>query len=263
MQDQGKVREYYEKEALALENHQKKMYFGDLWNAYWHGTRLKQILKMAEKIKFTNFLDVGCAEGLYIKLFSSSMDSEDFCCVGLDIAKNYLTKTKKKAPNASLVLGDAHHLPFREDVFDLVLCSEVLEHVLNPKMVLREIVRVSRKYVLLTVAGENLFHFFARKLGLVKMEDPYADFGHGHIHEMKISEIVASRDGRMGYECLGSIVTCYFPISFLQKHEAPTLIIRIIKTADKILGKIPVIKEFGAVQIALLGKREIKLPLGV
>lgn len=258
MQDARKIKEYYEEEALTLGNHQKEMYFGDLWNAYWHGTRLRQILKIAEKIKFTNFLDVGCAEGLYIKLLSPSIDSKDFYNVGLDIAKNYLIKTKKEAPNALLVLGDAHHLPFKENSFDLVLCSEVLEHALSPRLVLKEILRVSRKYVLLTVAGENLFHFFARKLGLVKKEDPYACFGHGHIHEMKISEIAVSWARQLSYKCLHFTVTCYFPISFLRKHKASALIIPMLRTADKILGKIPIIKEFGAVQLALLRKNGVR-----
>lgn len=255
MWEAGKIREYYEKEALALENHQKKMYFGDLWNAYWHGTRLQQILKMAEKIKFASFLDVGCAEGFYLKLLSpSTLRSKEICVVGLDIAKSYLAKAKRKAPTALLVLGDAHKLPFKEGSFDLVLCSEVLEHVLNPGSVLKELVRVSRKYLILTAAGENLFHFLIKKLGLIKAEDPYAYFGHGHIHEMSIYETLIPLAKQLGCKCLNSLVTCYFPLSFMREHRAPTFIIPLIRVLDRILSKIPVIKGFATVQIALLSR---------
>jgi len=44
-------------------------------------------------------------------------------------------------PNVDVV-GDAHHLPFKNDSFDLVICESVLEHVENPPGVLKEIYRV-------------------------------------------------------------------------------------------------------------------------
>lgn len=40
------------------------------------------------------------------------------------------------------VVADAERLPFRPDVFDLVECDAVLEHVRNPAAVVREIERV-------------------------------------------------------------------------------------------------------------------------
>lgn len=40
------------------------------------------------------------------------------------------------------VLGDAHHLPFSQDVFHGVICQALLEHVYNPEHVVSEIFRV-------------------------------------------------------------------------------------------------------------------------
>ena len=42
------------------------------------------------------------------------------------------------------VLGDAHNLPFPGASFDLVLCSEVLEHLKNPPQAISEFMRVLR-----------------------------------------------------------------------------------------------------------------------
>jgi SAM-dependent methyltransferase len=42
-------------------------------------------------------------------------------------------------------LGDAHNLPFKNEVFDGVICQAVLEHVENPFRVVKEIYRVLRK----------------------------------------------------------------------------------------------------------------------
>lgn len=40
------------------------------------------------------------------------------------------------------IVADAHNLPFKDGEFDLVLCTEVLEHVKDPKKVISEIGRV-------------------------------------------------------------------------------------------------------------------------
>ncbi len=40
------------------------------------------------------------------------------------------------------VVADAHALPFKDGEFEMVLCTEVLEHVKNPKKVMDEILRV-------------------------------------------------------------------------------------------------------------------------
>ena len=40
------------------------------------------------------------------------------------------------------VIGDAHHLPFKEGSFEAVVCSEMLEHADDPQKVISEIHRV-------------------------------------------------------------------------------------------------------------------------
>ena len=177
------IRKYYEKEAQLLPEHQKEMYFGDAWNRYRHGTRFLMLLKIMKTLKFTNILEVGCAEGYYLKFTAGKYASAELHRVGLDISKGYLAKAKINAPKTTLVLGDASHLPFRDNCFDLALCSELLEHVPEPKSVFSELARTSNKYILLTVAGENLFYYVLKKLKLIKPEeDPYKEAGHGHIH---------------------------------------------------------------------------------
>ena len=41
-------------------------------------------------------------------------------------------------------------LPYRDEAFDVVLCSEVFEHLVRPIEAIAEMVRVARKYVVLT-----------------------------------------------------------------------------------------------------------------
>ncbi len=54
-----------------------------------------------------------------------------------------LLKLKKKNINVSLVCASAEHrLPFRDSIFDFILCTEVLEHLKDGVVAIREIRRV-------------------------------------------------------------------------------------------------------------------------
>ena len=77
--------------------------------------------------------------------------------------ENYIDP--RKIPN--FVRSDAMYLPFRDNVFEIVNTSEVLEHVINPFLLLSEMKRVSKKNVTLDVPNlrrltteENPNHIF-------------------------------------------------------------------------------------------------------
>ena len=71
-------------------------------------------------------LDVGCGRGAYRKY----LDCERY--IGLDI----------NIQNCPSIVASAMVLPFRDNIFDSVLCTEVLEHLNEPERCLKEIYRV-------------------------------------------------------------------------------------------------------------------------
>jgi len=54
------------------------------------------------------------------------------------------------------LIADAHSLPFKEESFSQIICTEVLEHVESPIKVLKEIKRVMRKDGIALVTVPNL-----------------------------------------------------------------------------------------------------------
>ena len=58
---------------------------------------------------------------------------------------------------ARAVEGDLTALPFADDAFDLVVSTEVLEHLPEPEKALRELGRVSGGHLFLTVPHEPFF----------------------------------------------------------------------------------------------------------
>jgi SAM-dependent methyltransferase len=83
-------------------------------------------------------LDVGCGFGV----FSELLLNEEFHVIGLDLEMKTLKivwdKLKEKN-HFQLVRADAQHLPFRPESFDLIVGAEVVEHLCNPAMFLKDV----------------------------------------------------------------------------------------------------------------------------
>lgn len=81
-----------------------------------------------------SFLDVGCGNGRFTILFKEKF--KRVC--GLDVSETAINNAILKKIDAKVCHFDKldlEQLPFDENSFDCVLCSEVLEHILNfPKM---------------------------------------------------------------------------------------------------------------------------------
>jgi len=81
-------------------------------------------------------LDVGCNTGYYLNNIIKS-DAR----FGVDLSRSILKQAKVKA---NFICAVGEHLPFKDDTFTSVLCLELIEHVLNPELLIEEIARVMR-----------------------------------------------------------------------------------------------------------------------
>ncbi len=103
-------------------------------------TRLRELSSRAIPLRI---LEIGCGAGLLCLEFAQQAES----VIGIDVSQvalNFATRVKNHAgvTNVAFQQGDAEHLAFGDNTFDLVICSEVLEHVLQPRQALIEIERV-------------------------------------------------------------------------------------------------------------------------
>src|SRR5579875_3014930 len=91
-------------------------------------------------------LDVGCAEGYFMKVLHDRLGWEVW---GVDLSTVALAKAHELY-GFPVAAADATRLPFSDGAFDLVYSTEVIEHVLDPDLLLAEMKRVSRGAVLVT-----------------------------------------------------------------------------------------------------------------
>lgn len=129
--------------------HQPIYGLGNPWTEPNHLPRMARtyrILRVLNRLRFESLLDVGGAEGTLCRLVRDLF--------GADVTSGDLS------PEAGLrawdlfevpaVAFDSMRLPFAGGAFDLVLCSEVIEHVEWPVESLLELERVARSAVLVT-----------------------------------------------------------------------------------------------------------------
>ncbi|MBD3201267.1 MAG: methyltransferase domain-containing protein [Candidatus Lokiarchaeota archaeon] len=128
--------------------------------------RIKNLLSKIPKSK--KILEVGCANGRILNNIKSQFK------VGIDIILYPLNKIK-----ANTIRGSISNLPFRKNCYDLIICSEVLEHLdkITFEKSLKELARVSSKFILVSVPFKenleakygkckkcgNVFHVFLHK----------------------------------------------------------------------------------------------------
>lgn len=101
-------------------------------------------------------LDAGCGEGINAALLEKHLPGARI--VLFDASEKALAYARGLcSKKCSIQCGSILELPFPADVFDLVLCTEVLEHIEQPSAALSELLRVASGSVLISVPCEPWF----------------------------------------------------------------------------------------------------------
>ena len=106
-----------------------------------------QIIKALAHLRFENLIDVGGSEG-----YTASLAAKIFGCAvtSCDLSEE-ACKRAREIYNLPALSSDIIDLPFRDNAFDVVLSSETLEHVPHLESAARELLRICRRAVVITV----------------------------------------------------------------------------------------------------------------
>ena len=121
---------------------------------------LKEIEALATRSHPMNLnaaLEVGCGTGGFLVAATRRFKH----VVGVDIAFRWLIIARKRLEeaglNVPLVCACAEYMPFRKDIFDLVVAENVIEHVCYQEKTLQDCSRVLSKAGVLFLATPNRF----------------------------------------------------------------------------------------------------------
>jgi len=149
--------------------------------------KMKRLIKGFEG----RVLDVGCGNCWTSQLFDGTR-VEHF---GIDVSYNALKLAARRGVIVKIVDLDCDPIPFKDNFFDLVLCSDIIEHTLYPENILKEARRVLKKGSSIIVVVPNIASWFNRILlllgfypwgvestGAMELRNVFFHWKTGHMH---------------------------------------------------------------------------------
>jgi len=139
---------------------------------------MNNLISTVRPLNVESILDVGAGEGFTLARLSREKIGKKL--EGIEYSKEAIDLGKKLHPEFLIKQGNIYDLPYKDNSFDLVVSTEVLEHLDNPKVGLRELIRVAKKYILLTVPNEPWFTVqrFLRGKNILKFGDHQEHMQH-------------------------------------------------------------------------------------
>jgi ubiquinone/menaquinone biosynthesis C-methylase UbiE len=111
------------------------------WIKYYRRAEVKKVLDRRSK----TMLDIGCQDLVFHQQLKKRYD---ITLADYEPKKSFIKKE------------DVQNLSFEDNSFDIVLCQEVLEHVPDPIAAMKELKRVAKKQLVISVPNEPFFTMF-------------------------------------------------------------------------------------------------------
>ncbi len=254
------MRKFYELIARADAKEKKRVKSQSIeW--LWNKLR-KNSLKLLEIEDGNLILDIGSGKSPLLSILPKFSNIQLVC---MDLALTHLQRmipiVEKNRNKVGLIVADAQNLPFKENICDRILLSEVIEHLPHPESVIWEIKRILKgKAVITTPNRQNMissiisvFSSFFRFLRLQKNVEMMSSrcrerelskaekylVQEGHIHHTKIfsiselTSLLKLADLQIN-NIEGSALDVYPFAGLLDKHP---FIFKIYKLLDAIVDK--------------------------
>jgi 2-polyprenyl-3-methyl-5-hydroxy-6-metoxy-1,4-benzoquinol methylase len=163
----------------AQKHHQNDMYNKPLQNK--RKDAVYTVLK--NNVPEQKFLEVGCAEGLFCH---KAMVFGALAATGVDVVAEKIEVAKRQYPNCEFIVGDVQQLSTSMNC-GIILCSEVLQHLVDYAKCLRNMAKILSNQGLLVITTPNLSG---------STEHEFADIRHDADADELLSEIGGASFGK-------------------------------------------------------------------
>lgn len=128
-------------------------------NLYEYLHERDQILEKIYRLAPSKILDIGCGRGRFCLPLAQSTNR---FVVALDAIEQMVQEVNEKANSLGLrnlysVLADAEFLPFRQENFDLAICCQIIGHLTEAEIFLKQVASIlSDNGIILISIGNSL-----------------------------------------------------------------------------------------------------------
>jgi len=242
----SKQRKFYDNRYSSLQRALHKL--SSLPFVFYDKRLIEMILEAPNNENVDTILEVGSGQGTDAILISKNVR----CVIAIDISYNalkvakILSQMKTDRENISFVVGDAEHLPFKEDVFDVVYCKDLLHHVSDSMLTVLEMKRVTRQGGSLIAIEANACNPQMIIIGLM-----YFSVDKGVFKNTKIK--LATLFLKAGLSSVTVIETEFLPRHILFEYRSPlnrifninsSVFLRVLERIEYHLQKRTILRKF-------------------
>lgn len=132
-------KEIFKEKSKQTFNNQAKVYDSTYYGK--HAQKLYDtVLDKVKNFNCKKVLDVGCGTGTILSRLSQN---ENLTLAGVDLSGEMLNIARQKLnEKVELKIGDSEQLPWRNNSFEAIICTDSFHHYPEPEKVLSEMVRV-------------------------------------------------------------------------------------------------------------------------
>lgn len=188
--------------------------------------RLKTICKLIKgEIKKNNLnnpiiLEVGCGAGHVLKEIQNEVKTNNL--IGLDPLEDWLSIARKKVGSeVNLIKGFAEDLPFKDNSMDIVVCTEVIEHIIDPTVVLKELKRVVKSDgpIIVSIPNEKLINTLKEIIDFFKLYKIFfsniVKHNDWHIHHFDLALFREKLPDNLKINSINQVPTFFLPLRYV------------------------------------------------
>lgn len=179
--------------------------------------RIDALRSFADARSGDRVLEVGCGAGHVLNEFADTNRT------GIDLSSTMLDRARRRLGHSvRLLRGSAEALPFANQSYDVVLCTEVLEHTRQPEQVMRELMRVAAPGGRVVVSIPNEANIdrakrFIRSVPILRtvLRSLASEGNEWHVHQMDLNTLRTIGGGPEAVARLQGIPIGFLPVRYV------------------------------------------------
>jgi len=176
--------------------------------------RVRTIIRLLQPRTGDMVLEVGCGSGNVLEALPHGVKP-----VGIDLSSMLVAESRVRLAGRGgmIAQANAEQLPFPTNHFSRIICTEVLEHVQRPEVVLGEIARVAKAdaIIVISIPNERLIDSLRRWTSGVRALWRTGGADEWHLHAFDMAYLYQKAAGHLEMREVVPIIAEWMPIRYV------------------------------------------------